>query len=269
MKIEDLQKRLAQYEAGPTIREQIDTLEAQKGAAEMALAQAGSVGDDSHRWPGVAWLLVWQEYARRTQQFQFVGEQGLRSKTDPKGNSWSIQPMPNLDGLDPVHREMYMAIADALGYDPLDPPKGYFLLHCQPNRGAYEIACVNIEKAQNATREAQKQYWVAEQAKNAAMERGDRDKASKMDAEMDLHQEAILKAKREFAECQAVLDTAVQRFWLVSVEGLEGMERYSMELKCATAAVVPQKKHTNLPNWRPPEEARVPSADGSSLAGVA
>lgn len=184
------------------------------------------------------------EYFHRTRQFNFLGMDSRRAKLDRYQNRWSLDARKDLLGLE--------VLAEAYGYDPAAPPvDAYILLHCEPNKGAYEIACVDIEKAQEAYRGATKQIAVLDPILKEHRRKGRQDKAVQIDREMDRHKEAKDKAAQRFQECRAVLDNAIQRFYLVPVDMFEKMDAYGMPLHCQSLTVVPQKKHQDLPDYQP------------------
>ncbi len=205
--------------------------------------------------PDVAWGLLWAKYFTYQKQFQFVGYDALRSRSDRYGNTWSLKPLPNLQGLSDEHREMFIGLAETFGYDPENPPKDdYILLHCHPQKGAYDIASQNIEKSQEAYRKAQKHVWDASKAIESARERN---RPDLVDQAMRLHDEHKIDAEQAakmFQECKAVIENAVQRFYLVPMEAFEKMDFYGMPIQCQPATILPQKRHQSLPEFEPPKD---------------
>lgn len=212
--------------------------------------------------PGIAWCLMMQEYAKRKGLFQFVSEHGLRPKVDPHGNTWSIKPVPRIHGLSEGAYQNALELASVFGYDPEDPPiDDYMMLHCFPNRGSYEIAVTDIEKAQAESLSAQRQFRTADQAVKSAIERGRKDLADQAGRDRD-HWNAINEAAQEkFHSCRAVIENAVERYYLIPIDAWENMYEYGMDLKCFQCTVPMQKKHQFLPRFEV-QEPLIPSQTG-------
>jgi hypothetical protein len=259
--IEALKAKIARI---PEIEAQLADARAKAQAAGIAVkARLGSSFGEMEPIDGIGWGLCWAEYWRRTKQFQLLGPDSLRSKTDQHGCHWSIESFPRIDdSIGEPHRSEFLARAEALGYDPFDPPKDAWLLHCEPSKGAYELAVIEIEKAQEASLRAQRALAQAVSARQAAIERGRQDLAQKADQEASEHEADILALQRKHSECKAVIENSIQRYYLVTIEGFERFEQYSMPLKCHKATVIPQKRHQSLPEYKGPQEEKLLPMDG-------
>ena len=241
---------------------QIRNKDVQLQAKETALnARLGGTQGDIDPIGGIAWGLCFAEYQRRTKQFDMVAPHALRSKTDQHGNKWSIQTFPIIP---PEERnEAAEALALALGYDPFDPPTDTaWLLHCQPDKGSYDIAIGELEKSQNLHLKAQRKLMQAQTAMQEAMAKNRQDAALKASQEVDEAQAEVQSAIRKFQECKAVIENAIQRYYLITLEAFERFDEYQMPLKCHKADVIPQKRHQNLPDYTPQLEEYIPPADG-------
>ena len=206
--------------------------------------------------PPVAWGLLWAEYFTRTKEYQFVGFDARRTRGDKHGNSWSLEPLPNLTGLSDEHTEMFTALAESFGYDAYDPPKAdYILLRCQPQKGAYDIAIQNLEKAQETHRRARKAAWAAAAQINSARANGAQNLLEQYQKDLDYHDQVAKEAAQVYQECKATIENAVQRFYLVPMASFERMDLYGMPIQCQTATVLPQKRHRELGTYDPPQEA--------------
>jgi hypothetical protein len=235
-------------------------LRAQLAAKDQALgAKLGLTEDEIGPIPDVAWGLLWQEYFHRTGQFSFVALDGRRSKGDRNGNKWSIETLNNLsDNLDLVEK---------LGYDPeTSRPDEFILLKCFPSAGAYSIAEDEIDRARQAYLLADKNRYQAAQAVQEAQERNRPDLAATADRELERHKVAAEEARTKFVQCKAVIDNAVQRYYMIPVEALENLWSYTMPIKCRTATVIPQKRHQNLPNYMPPSDPVVAAQEFQGVA---
>lgn len=178
------------------------------------------------------------EYFHRDKQYSFVGLDSRRSKLDKYGNKWSLDNRKDLIGIE--------TLANAYGYDPENPPyEDYILLHCQPNQGAYDIACVDLEKAQEAYRKAQSK--VIQYDGLIEEFRGKQDQVEKLARERDVEVDAKNAAATLFHQCKAVIENAVQRFYLVPIDSFERMDLYGMPVHCQELTLTPQKKHLALP----------------------
>ena len=253
-KIATLEARVAELESevqsDGTIRAQLDA----KDRAIKAIE--GIDGGDMGPLPINAWGLVLAEYFHRTKKYQFVSDESRRTIGDANGNSWSLKPLPNLNGLSDEHVEMYTALAEAFGYDAYAPPKDdYILLHCLPRKGAYDIATQELEKAQETHRRARKAAWAAAAQINSARATGAQNLLEQHQKDLDYHEQVAKEAAQAYQERKAIIDNAVQRFYLIPMESLERMDHYGMRVQCQTATVLPQKRHRELGTYDPPQEA--------------
>lgn len=188
----------------------------------------------------------------------------LRSKSDQHGNRWSVQPLPIIpDNASPEQIAHFASLGDALGYDAFNPPTDdAYLVHCQPDRGMYEIACDDIEKAQKAHLKAQSALATATAAKESAISRNRQDLVPALNTEIDAQQQALREAAKKFNECKAVIENAIQRYYIIWLEDFARFSEYAMPLKTHKATVMPQKRHQNLPVYEGPKEAVVPPQHG-------
>lgn len=238
----------------------MDKLKADNAAKDLALsAKLGTMVDgNADAIPDVAWGLLWAEYFHRTKQYQFVAMEARRSRGDRYGNKWSLEPLPNLDGLEGETYNILYGLSETFGYDPHNPPvKEFLFLKCEPNRGAFDMACVQIEKYQAEYREASRMVYVLKQAIEDAQVRGNLPAAEKATREMEIQEEAKRDANRMYQECRSVIENAIQRFYLIPMEAFEKMDICGLPIKCVTATVAPQKKHLNLPEYTVQEETFV------------
>ena len=259
--LERVMDRYGKQETDCTVKgAEIDRLTALVDAQTRSLGSkfADPLGNDPIA--GIAWGLLWSEYNRRLKRFDMVAPHGLRSKSDENGCHWSVQTFPNLsDGMDEQQKEQIVALARALEYDAYDPPKDdAFLLHCQPDKGMYDIACGDIEKSQREYQRASREAAQAQGAVQAAMDRNRPDLAEKARTERDGHQAAADEARRRFDECKAVIESAVQRYYLIRMEDFERFSEFSMPLRTFRATIVPQKRHRELPKYEVKEQTPMP-----------
>lgn len=221
----------------------------------MALeAKLGLTDDELSPIPDVAWGLLWMEYFHRTKQFQFVSTDGRRSKSDRNGNQWTIESIHDLSD--------NLSLVEALGYDPkTSRPDEFIVLKCFPSEGAYRMACDNIDRAQDAYLKAEKKRYQAAAAIQEARERNRPDLAATAERLHEDHRAESDAARTQFVQCKAVIENALQRYYMIPVEALENLWSYTLPIKCRTATVIPQKRHQNLPDYRPPTDDVVPAQE--------
>lgn len=247
VKIEALEQKIAGLE---TQVQDAAALQAQVKAKDMALqSRLGNEVTDLQSLPPQAWGLLWQVYFERKKEWQFVSPDGKRSKNDKFGNKWSLHRIPSdLAGFEDI--------ADALSVNNSDD---VIVLHCVPNTGAYDIACVDIDKHVAAHREAQKQIHVLKEA--IANCRGNQEKIGRLQLDLDHQEEVARKSAIGFQQCKAVIENAIERFYAIPIASFESMDLYGMDIHCRTATIKLQKKHQVLPNYTPAEQL-VPSGNG-------
>lgn len=176
-----------------------------------------------------------------------MGEHTLRSKTDRHGNRWEVAAPPNATNMTGEGRNLAVQVAEALGYDPFDPPQDCFMLACFPNSGAYEVACAEIEKAQKNYQSELRQAYQLQAAHGSAVARNAGEQAAKILIELTDANARVDALKAKFYRAKAVVEHAVQRYYLIPMEAFEKMDSYGVPISCTTAGVVPQKKYQNLP----------------------
>lgn len=237
------------------LQEQLTESDAKYAACESALkAKLGKNLNESITLPDVAWGLAWAEYFNRTKQFQFVGSYARSPKIDRHGNRWSLQSLPVIDGISGDTYDLLVQVAKDLGYDPHNPPKDEcFMLHCFPQAGSYDTACVELEKAADAHIQAQRMLVRLERDVNDLNIRGALEAIPAAESRIRDCVADIESAKTKFAECKAVIEHAVQTFYLIRLDSFAMMDQYGIPINCAQATVVPQKKHQNLPDYVPTE----------------
>jgi hypothetical protein len=258
-KIADLETEIAQLK-GQTQADQ--GLRAQVAAKDQALgAKLGLDEQDMGRIPVQAWGLAYAEYFHRTKQYNFIGTDSKRAKLDRYANRWTLENRRDLIGLE--------SLAQAFGYDPENPPyRDYILLKCEPNKGAYDVACVDIEKAQETYRVAGKQIAVLQGVQAEHSQKGRLEKAEAVGRDID-----ILKAQQEMSasrynECRAVVENSLQRFYLIPIEHFQRMDEMGMALHCQSLTVVPQKRHAILPEYTPTQVGMI-GPDGTTVFDTA
>lgn len=139
-------------------------------------------------------------------------------------------------------------LAEAFGYDPKNPPgDDFIILHCHPDKGTYDIACIELEKAQKAHVDAEKRKITIEKNLQLARERNDQSTAASLGYDLAEAEELIKVSARKFTECKAIIEHAIQRFYLIGMDTFENMSEYGIPIKCQTVTLIPQKKHQDLP----------------------
>lgn len=239
------------------LEKQVKELSVKYESANSALsAKLGKSKEDSLGGiPDVGWGLLWQEYFRRTGQFKFVSPDGLRSKNDGNGSKWFLHSLPTIEG-DERQVEIAVRVAQELGYDPNDPPKEeYMLLCCFPDAGKYDQADVEIEAVSRKRLAAQRQLIGAKKELAAA---ADPERARMCQMRVDSLESEISEYEDRFMQCKAVIEHAVQRYYLVSMAAFASMDEYGIPVACSQATVVPQKRHMHLPDYEEREPVVAP-----------
>ncbi len=223
------------HDAEIKIREQEKAIQAGSKPQETDHPTIGPIG----------WMLVWQEYARKKRQFQFIGEHGLRSKTDEIGQRWHVHSkLPqNVAHPNESLREVLLKTAETFGYDIDNPPHDDFiLLTCQPASGQYNVAQDTIQRIRERL-PSDVQRWDKLNRELEVLEKaGDTERVERT---LSMRQEVateIQKARANHAECVAIIENAVTRQYLIPMESLSNMDSYGMPIKCLVVGIPPQKR---------------------------
>lgn len=126
------------------------------------------------------------------------------------------------------------------------------MLQCLPDPGKYDVACVEIENAARQHLQLQRDLARARkelpQAESRSPEAGRAAKQEIKQIALSLNQ-----AAEKFNECKAVIEAAIQKFYLIWMQSFEDMDFYGTPIVCCTATVLPQKRYEHLPEIAPME----------------